>query len=428
MTNPESGGSIKGWCPGAIRPMMSGDGLLVRLRLSGGAVSLDMATKIALLAQQFGNGKINLSARGNLQLRGVSQTTYQPLINALRTLNLLDSNEEAESVRNVLLSPMAGLDRSALQDIRPVGKALEAKIADNQLFWQLPPKFAFIIEDGGVFPLSDIAADIRFVAVNDNEFGLELHPESAFFGVWGAAAVPDIAAKIVRLFVEARKSHPLRHMRDLINELGNAHICAFLGCEMSQKGSAKVVQKMTLYGQKADFYGLGIPFGFFSALQLEKLVSLAMTRGVRELRLTPWRAILAVTSDDASRSSLSENSTMLEDMKAAGFIVSADDPRLRLTACVGAPYCSSASVAAPQDALKLAGLTPHLLHVSGCAKGCAHPKPARFTLTGHDGFYDLIENGKADAAPSLLRVSPDALTQTMRWRIAEAELEHFLAL
>ena len=428
MNETATNGSIKGWCPGALRPMMSGDGLLVRLRLSGGVVSPDLATKIADLARQFGNGKINLSARGNLQLRGVSQATYPALITALRTLNLLDLNEEAESVRNVLISPMAGLDTAALQDIRPVGKALEAEIVRNELFWQLPSKFAFIIEDGGALPLSDIAADIRFVAVNKTEFGLELGHETVFFGFWGAADVPAIAAKIVRLFVETRKTLPLRHMHDLITELGNAHICVFLGCEMAQKRPAKPVQKVALYGQKSDFYGLGIAFGFFSAEQLEKLVLAAKKRGVFELRLTPWRAILAVLPSDTSRRPFPEANGLLDEMEAAGFITVADDPRLMVTACVGAPYCSSASVAAPQDALRLACLTPDLVHVSGCAKGCAHPKPARFTFTGRDGFYDLIENGKADAAPSVSGVSPDALTQALRTRIADAEMEQSLAL
>ena len=428
MSAIENNGLIKGWCPGALRPMMSGDGLLVRLRLSGGAVSLDMAAKIATMSRQFGNGKINLSARGNLQLRGVSQATYPALIDALRALNLLDLNEEAESARNVLISPMAGLDAVALQDIRAVGKAIEAEIGRNPLFWQLPSKFAFIIEDGGAFPLSDIAADVRFVAVNKHEFGMQLGDEAMFFGLWRAADVADIAAKIVHLFVETRKIGPMRHMRDLIDKLGNAHICAILGCEMAQKPPAKAVQKVALYGQKTDFYGLGIPFGFLSAEQLEKLARLAAQHGVQELRLTPWRAILAVIASDTTKCALPAGERFVEALKAIGFIIAADDPRLNFAACVGGPFCSSASVAAPQDALSLVGLTSGLVHVSGCAKGCAHTKPARFTFTGRDGFYDLIENGKADAAPRVVHLAPEALTQALRTRIAEAEREQSLAL
>lgn len=32
---------IQGWCPGALRPMASGDGLVVRIRLPGGRMTPD---------------------------------------------------------------------------------------------------------------------------------------------------------------------------------------------------------------------------------------------------------------------------------------------------------------------------------------------------------------------------------------------------
>ena len=37
----------KGWCPGALRPMRSGDGLIVRLRPSCGELSAAQACEIA---------------------------------------------------------------------------------------------------------------------------------------------------------------------------------------------------------------------------------------------------------------------------------------------------------------------------------------------------------------------------------------------
>ena len=38
---------IRGWCPGALRPMQSGDGLIVRLRLTGGILPMALAADIA---------------------------------------------------------------------------------------------------------------------------------------------------------------------------------------------------------------------------------------------------------------------------------------------------------------------------------------------------------------------------------------------
>ena len=41
---------IQGWCPGALRPMASGDGLVVRVRAHGGRLSQAQARGIADLA------------------------------------------------------------------------------------------------------------------------------------------------------------------------------------------------------------------------------------------------------------------------------------------------------------------------------------------------------------------------------------------
>ena len=61
----------RGWCPSVARPMPSGDGLLVRLNMPGGSVPLALMRGIASCARRFGNGLIDLTRRGNLQLRGV---------------------------------------------------------------------------------------------------------------------------------------------------------------------------------------------------------------------------------------------------------------------------------------------------------------------------------------------------------------------
>jgi sulfite reductase beta subunit-like hemoprotein len=58
-----------------------------------------------------------------------------------------------------------------------------------------------------------------------------------------------------------------------------------------------------------------------------------------------------------------------------------------------------------EDAARLASCLPVragvLVHVSGCAKGCAHAQAAPVTLVGRDGEYDLVRDGKADGVPSL---------------------------
>ena len=70
----------KGWCPGARRPMQAKDGLLVRLRISGGVVPAATMRGIAQAGRAHGNGLFDLSARANLQMRGVRGESMPLLI------------------------------------------------------------------------------------------------------------------------------------------------------------------------------------------------------------------------------------------------------------------------------------------------------------------------------------------------------------
>ena len=99
--------AIKGWCPGALRPMRSGDGLVVRVRPRAGRLDATQANCIAELAERYGNGLIDLTSRANFQIRGVSDEGHAPLIEELARLRLLDPDPESEARRNILVTPFS---------------------------------------------------------------------------------------------------------------------------------------------------------------------------------------------------------------------------------------------------------------------------------------------------------------------------------
>ena len=96
---------IQGWCPGALRPMPSGDGWILRVRPPGGRLTPQQAREIARLSRAHGNGTIDLSSRANIQLRGVTERSYAPLLQGLDALDLIDDNAEAEERRNIVVAP-----------------------------------------------------------------------------------------------------------------------------------------------------------------------------------------------------------------------------------------------------------------------------------------------------------------------------------
>ncbi|MDE3016518.1 MAG: hypothetical protein KGI29_06325 [Pseudomonadota bacterium] len=80
----------KGWCPTLARPMESGDGWLARLNVPAGKINADIARAVARLSAQYGNGQIDLTSRGNLQIRGVTTEGYEALLRALSEHGLTD--------------------------------------------------------------------------------------------------------------------------------------------------------------------------------------------------------------------------------------------------------------------------------------------------------------------------------------------------
>jgi precorrin-3B synthase len=387
--------------------METGDGLLVRLRLTGGILGADTARAIAKCADSFGNGLVDLSARANLQLRGVTPATLPGLTEALSALGLLDETPEAESVRNVIASPLAGLDPAAVLDIRPHLRALESRLVAETALHALPGKFGFLIDDGGTLPLGTVEADIRFEALAGLEgplFAVRVgEGDGLLLGVIPPGRLPDTAASLARLFLAWRGEGPdaPRRMGGLVRRLGASVMLAAANLPARPPGFAVPALSRRLpavvgwhTAGSLGVFGIGSPFGRWSAADLGLVADLAERFGQGELRLTPWRAILlpGVARDDAA-----EIAARLDGR----FILDPADARLAVAACPGAPACANATTPAPRDALEWAGLARRIaaegigLHVSGCAKGCAHPGRAPVTLVARDGRYDIVLDGTA---------------------------------
>ncbi|MEI6098514.1 MAG: precorrin-3B synthase, partial [Alphaproteobacteria bacterium] len=146
---------IKGWCPGALRPMMSGDGLVVRVRPRMAMLTADQARGLALAALNHGNGLIDLTSRGNLQLRGVRAETHLALLDDLDRLGMIDPNESVERLRNIVVSPFWSPQDGTAEVVAEVTQVLALPE-----FAGLPGKFGVSV-DSAAAVLQEVWADIR---------------------------------------------------------------------------------------------------------------------------------------------------------------------------------------------------------------------------------------------------------------------------
>lgn len=116
----------RGWCPGLARPMPTGDGLLARIHPPLGVLTLAQARTVAEGARRHGNGHLDLTARANLQIRGVTEATAAPLAALLGDVGLGDTRADGGPQRLTLTSPLAGRDPSEILDVPALARAIEA--------------------------------------------------------------------------------------------------------------------------------------------------------------------------------------------------------------------------------------------------------------------------------------------------------------
>ena len=383
LMGPEiKGPEIRGWCPGALRPMLSGDGWVVRVRPALGRLTQAQAAGIAVLSRRHGNGLIDLSSRANVQIRGVTEAGRTPLIEGLRALCLTDPDAATEARRNIVVTPFWTNGDDSHRIATALGHLLAAPDAPD-----LPGKFGFAVDAGPTPVLQGMPADIT----------VERGPEGLLLRADGAGGGKPVTAETAAT-----------------EGIGLARW--FLKTGGAQGGRGRMARHLAAGAVLPDGFARPVvagavppvpgphPAGWLAALAFGQCTAetFAALAGLGALRMTPWRMLLV------------EGLAVRPDL--SGLIHDARDPLLRVIACTGAPACPQAL----QPTRPLArALAPHVppdstLHVSGCAKGCAHPGPAALTLVGRQGGYALVRGGTAadPATPLPSPITPALLTGT----------------
>lgn len=391
-------------CPSLVAPMATGDGLIARLLPVDGEMTVAALGAIAAAAARFGNGVVEVTQRGSLQVRGLSAETAAELERAVHAAGA--SPPQGPPVH---VGPLAGLDPAEIADPRPLAAMLRNGLA-AAVTAAAPAKLAIVVDGGGGFGLDGLAADLRLVVVrtdavpawrletDDGPVSPPLAPVEAV-----AAAVAFVAG-----IDRSRRRRP--RPRVPVAPVGMLLAAGAFG------GAAAV--------------GVVVPYGFTDAGRLASLAAAAMDAGAATVRLAPGHGLVFVgqgtgidggdgspriacapgrTTGGSARDTNGAGqrfspSALLTAAAELGFIVRSDDPRLALSVCAGAPACGSgeAPTRAWADAV-VAAAAPLIaaggsVHLSGCAKGCARAASADLTVVGTGGRYGLVRDGRAGDA------------------------------
>lgn len=389
---------VRGWCPTAYEPMESGDGLLIRVKPRLSRLSIEAVRLVADVSERFGNGVIELTNRGNLQLRGLRAETAEPCRMALLSAELVSASPGLERVRNITVSPLAGVDPGVAAATEAVAEALETALAQTPDLHALAGKFGFVVDGGGALALDTPWADIRLQAEGD-EWLVILHGGGRVARV-DAERATLAAVAVAKLTVEAGGVR----VRDALYRPHAAAVRAQAEAANARQPRQNPVPGPLTYGLDGRTALLATPkFGQMTSSEFAAAAEAAEQAGCRDIRMAPDHTLIVPSINEATRVA---TKTALAGANLAV------DPGPRVVACPGAPACASGHKPARADAARLAA-SPRLprtarIHVSGCAKGCAHPGVCAFTLVGTRDGYDLIVNGAASGIPSRRRLDFDS--------------------
>ncbi|MFI6367900.1 precorrin-3B synthase [Nocardia sp. NPDC050630] len=326
-TNPDS-------CPGVLRLHQAADGPLARIRLPGGRLEPGQLQVLAEAAVELGDGNIELTSRGNVQLRQVRDAAA--LSERLAGAGLLPS-ETHERVRNIVASPLSGRI-GGWADVHALVPALDTGLRAAPRLTELPGRVLFTLDDGRG-DISGLGGDIGVHATDADEFALMLAGADSGIRVSAADAVQVMLAA-AHAFLDLGSGQWRLHevddgVRRVIDILGLSP-----GSERLEFDAAHDIPIGWL-DQDDGLVSLGaaVRLGSLPARIAEFIAAIE-----RPIFITPWRSLVVT---DLAEWPAEQVVRVLAPM---GLIFDANSPWLQVSACAGQPGCAKARTDVRADA------------------------------------------------------------------------------
>ncbi|MBD9444085.1 precorrin-3B synthase [Rhizobium sp. RHZ01] len=382
----------RGACPTLLEPMQTGDGLLARLRPTGGILTVRQFIRLAEAAKKHGNGIVEITARGSLQIRGLRSGSVQ-----LLAADLAASAISVPAGPVIELSPLHGIAPDEIGNPAEIEARLREELAVELLSPLLAPKLSIVLDGGGIGGLATVTGDIRVSAVSVGVWQVAINgDERTALPLLTGNAVEAVRAvgELLRLLVLLGRH---KRCRDIERE---SLLLAFPSLEDMSHARAPG-RRNPLLGTLAlpdgsAILGLRPRFGQMHASELVSFLEQAEALGATEVRPGPGRIFFLVGLDGQSAA------TVAEMAPRYGLSVDGDDPSMHIATCAGAGACASGRFQTKACAERLVGKARELLdgsmtvHLSGCAKGCAHPRPALCVVGADDGYHLMLDGVASD--------------------------------
>lgn len=425
---------------------------MLRLRLPGGFVTSEQMYKLADILKVFSDiQRADITTRQNLELRGVRIEDSVEIMSRLHQMGLTSIQSGMDNVRNVVGSPIAGLDPEELIDVRDLTYRIQDMLTSggvgNPEFSNLPRKFNISItgdrENSAHAEINDIGfvPALKYTEDGRERIGFNVLVGGLFSPQRAEAALPldafvepDGVVELCRAILIVYRDHGPRDSRGrsrmmyLIDDWGIARFRTeveqlYGPLEPASEHECIDYEKrdhVGIHRQKqpgVSFVGLHVTLGKLGPEEMIELGRLAEVYGSGEVRLTVEQSVIIPDIADHKLDAF-----LAEPLLK---VFSPDPPKLLrgLVSCTGLQFCNLAIIETKNRALavverleaELEVPRPIRMHWSGCPNSCGQ------SYIGDIGFIGCktkVDGKTVDAVDILVggRIGKDA-------RLAELFME-----
>lgn len=379
---------------------------MLRLRIPGCRLGSAQAEAIAEITERWGSGMVDVTTRGNFQIREIQAKNIISVLTRLYDAGLTSKGSGADNIRNITASPTSGFDANELIDVMPFALSLHHFILNDRSLYGLPRKFNVSFDNGGAISVAVDTNDIGFVPIvvaENSEIPAGVYFRVLLAGITGhqhfardagilvkADDAVTLAVAMIKVFI-ANGDRTNRKRARLVYLIEKWGVPKFLDetqkllsfpllyapAEKFAANTFKVPHgHVGVYRQAQqglNYAGIAVPVGRLSAKQLRGIAHLAAKYGQADLRLTVWQNIVVPHIADADVAKFTKELSALA-LSCQGSAVAGG-----VVACTGNTGCKYAGANTKDTALavidylnkRLVLDQPVNIHFTGCANSCA---------------------------------------------------------
>jgi ferredoxin-nitrite reductase len=422
---------------------------MMRLRVPNGIVTSDLMKFYADSVEKYGpeQGVVDITTRASIQLRGIKLEDADTIIDGLHLRNQTSFQSALDNVRNMVGSPLAGIDPLEMVDTRELCNALNDLVSydpitqtrGNPVYGNMPRKFNIAVsgsrDDFAHTHINDIGlqpayhattGEVGFNIALGGYMSIKRVAESIPSNMWIKAdrnTVETVCKAILRIFRDEsdRKDRQKARLMWLVEKYGVEEFKQAVMNEVKSYGCDDVVIEDEQPAPTGEFHrrellgihpqkqagmmrvGILVPSGRLSATECRQVADLAEKYSAGEIRLTVEQNIILPNVDENDLVQLLLEPVLGQDSRLKvnpGFIEG------NVVSCTGAQFCGLALIETKANAEQMARDLEELvevdrpirIHWTGCPNSCGQVQVADIGIMGGPA-RKVMPDGTSMAVP-----------------------------